>query len=68
VYESVSVATARWVHCDDNKKLEEFKIKAFDNLALDGSDNLTYLAPTRVNLNLTMERWPDVRFSTTREH
>jgi peptide chain release factor 3 len=68
VYESVSVATARWVHCDDNKKLEEFKKKVFDNLALDGSDNLTYLAPTRVNLNLTMERWPEIKFTTTREH
>jgi peptide chain release factor 3 len=68
VYESVSVATARWVYCSDNKKLEEFKNKAFDNLALDGSDNLTYLAPTRVNLNLTMERWPGIEFKTTREH
>ena len=58
VYETVSVVTARWIYCDDNKILEEFKNKAFDNLALDGSDNLTYLAPTRVNLNLTMERWP----------
>jgi peptide chain release factor 3 len=68
VYESVSVATARWVYCDDTKMLEEFKKKAFDNLALDGSDNLTYLAPTRVNLNLTMERWPEIQFKTTREH
>ena len=68
VYEAVSVATARWVYCDDFKKLEEFKKKAFDNLALDGSDNLTYLAPSRVNLNLTMERWPDIEFRTTREH
>jgi peptide chain release factor 3 len=68
VYESVSVTTARWIHCDDAKMLEEFKNKAFDNLALDGSDNLTYLAPTRVNLNLTIERWPKIEFKTTREH
>jgi len=26
-----------------------------------------YLAPTRVNLDLTIERWPDVRFLATRE-
>ncbi|SRR5579883_1016301 len=68
VYENVSVATARWIYCDDTKMLEDFKNKAFDNLALDGSDNLTYLAPTRVNLNLTMERWPKIEFKTTREH
>lgn len=68
VYESVSVTTARWIYCDDAKMLDDFKKKAFDNLALDGSDNLTYLAPTRVNLNLTMERWPKIEFKTTREH
>ncbi len=68
VYETVSVVTARWIYCADSKKLEEFKNKAFDNLALDGSDNLTYLAPTRVNLNLTIERWPGIEFKTTREH
>ncbi len=68
VYESVSVTTARWIQCDDQKMLEEFKNKAFDNLALDGSDQLTYLAPTRVNLRLAMERWPGIVFSTTREH
>ncbi len=67
-YESVSVATARWIYCEDSKMLEDFKNKAFDNLALDGSDNLTYLAPTRVNLNLMMERWPKVEFRATREH
>ncbi|TQV86467.1 peptide chain release factor 3 [Aliikangiella coralliicola] len=68
IFESVSVNTARWVECDDEKMLEEFKNKAGVNLALDGGDNLTYLAPTRVNLNLTEERWPDIRFNQTREH
>ena len=68
VYEPVNVFTARWVYCDDHAKLEELKRKAGDNLALDGGDCLTYLAPTRVNLDLTIERWPDVIFTATREH
>jgi peptide chain release factor 3 len=68
VYEEVSVLTARWIYCSDNKMLEEFKNKLNDYLALDGSGQLTYLAPTRVNLALTMERWPNVEFKTTREH
>ncbi len=68
VYETVNVATARWVECSDNKKFEEFKRKNEANLALDGSDNLTYVAPTMVNLNLAMERYPDVEFFSTREH
>ena len=66
-FESISVATARWVHCDDPKMLEEFRRKAHDNLALDHGGGLVYIAPTRVNLNLTMERWPDIEFRKTRE-
>jgi peptide chain release factor 3 len=27
-----------------------------------------YLAPTRINLQLTIERWPDIGFRETREH
>lgn len=68
IYETVNVATARWVECSDNKKFEEFKRKNEQHLALDGGDNLTYIAPTMVNLNLTQERYPDVVFFKTREH
>ncbi|MFI3245311.1 MAG: peptide chain release factor 3 [Ferrimonas sp.] len=68
IYEPVSVSTARWVECDDVKKLDEFRRKVSNNLALDGGDNLTYIAPTMVNLNLAMERYPEVRFRQTREH
>ncbi|MDH3000838.1 peptide chain release factor 3 [Chelonobacter oris] len=68
IYETVNVTTARWVECDDVKKFEEFKRKNEQNLALDGSDNLTYIAPTMVNLNLAHERYPDVKFFKTKEH
>ncbi|MDM8546200.1 peptide chain release factor 3 [Candidatus Venteria ishoeyi] len=67
-FEPVQVATARWVECDDEKMFEDFKKKAFNNLALDGGEHLTYIAPTKVNLSLMQERWPDVRFMATREH
>lgn len=67
-FETISVATARWVHTTDEKVLAEFKKKAHNNLALDHSGSLVYIAPTRVNLNLTEERWPDVEFRETREH
>jgi peptide chain release factor 3 len=67
-WDAVNVYTARWVYCADAKKLAEFRVKAHDNLALDHSGALVYLAPTRVNLQLTMERWPDVTFRETREH
>ena len=67
-YEPISVQTARWAECDDDKILTEFQKKNHDNLAIDGSGLLTYLAPTRVNLSLAEERWPDVAFRATREH
>ncbi|HET7922664.1 MAG TPA: peptide chain release factor 3 [Gammaproteobacteria bacterium] len=68
IFESVPVATARWVDCGDARKLAEFRNKAFDNLALDHAGSLVYIAPTHINLQLTLERWPDVRFRDTREH
>jgi len=68
VFENVNVATARWVKSDNEAKLDEFKKKAFDNLAMDGAGCLTYIAPTRINLELTIERWPEIEFLSTMEH
>ena len=68
IYEPISVATARWIECDDKQVLAAFEKKAHDNLALDGSGSLTYVAPTMVNLNLAQDRHPDVNFLSTREH
>jgi len=67
VFEPVQVATARWIYGEDPKKLIEFENKLRDNLARDGAGELTYLAPSRVNLQLTQERWPGIRFNATRE-
>ena len=67
-YEPVNVYTARWVTCDDKRKLEDFRKKAADHLSVDAGGHLTYLAPTRVNLSLMEERWPELAFRATREH
>ncbi|MDT8387416.1 MAG: peptide chain release factor 3 [Thiogranum sp.] len=67
LFEPVAVATARWVESDDPKELQRLRDKAYDNLALDQADELVYIAPTRVNLDLAMERFPGVRFQATRE-
>ncbi len=68
LYEPVNVYTARWVYCDDPRKLEDFRKKAAEHLSMDGGGYLTYLAPTRVNLGVMEERWPDIEFRATREH
>lgn len=67
IYESINVWSARWIECDDKKKLQEFKDKAHENLSIDGGGHLTYLAPTRVNLSIMEERWPDIKFLAARE-
>ena len=68
VFDSIPVATARWVEGDDPKRMQEFRDKAFENLAVDHGDSLVYVAPTLINLQLTQERWPELCFRKTREH
>lgn len=68
IYENVNVNTVRWIECDDLKAMQEFKKKCADNLSIDGGGHLSYLAPTRVNLNLAQERYEKVNFTATREH
>jgi len=66
-FEAIAVATARWVSGND-KDIEQLKAKAGNNVAIDSAGMLTYLAPSMVNLQLTMERHPNLTFSATREH
>jgi len=68
VFEPVTVYTARWIDSADGARLEEFRTRAHDHLALDHAGALVYLAPSRVNLELTIERWPGIAFHETREH
>ena len=67
IYEPAPIKTARWVRGSDAATLERFRARAGNNVAIDGSGEMVYLAPTLVNLQLTSERWPQVEFHTTRE-
>ena len=67
-YDAIDINLSRWVSCPDPAKLDEFRRKNEARLALDSAGNLTYLAPSRVNLNLAIERWPEIEFRDTREH
>ena len=67
-FEAINVATAQWVECNDKKILSDFEKKAYENIAYDHSDHLVYIAPTKVNLDLTKERWPNINFLSTREY
>ncbi len=67
-YEPVSYATARWVTCEDRKKMDAFEKKNQINLANDVEGRLTYLAPTNWELGYVMEQSPDIDFHKTREN
>jgi len=67
-FEQVPIAAARWVGCVDSGRLKQFEEKLYAHLARDATGSLAYLAPSRVHLELTLERWPEVRFHTSREH
>ncbi|MDD9893627.1 MAG: peptide chain release factor 3, partial [Gammaproteobacteria bacterium] len=67
-FENINVQVARWVEAENEQDHQKFKTKAHDNLAIDHGGELVYLAPTRVNLQLSEERFPEISFRATREH
>ena len=67
VYQPVPLSAARWIVCDNRKRLEEFEKKNMDSLARDAEGHLTYLAPTAWRLDFLMEDWPDISFRKNRE-
>ena len=68
VYEAVNYSLARWVSCDDLKKLKAFETKNQANLALDGEGHLAFLADGQWRLQHTAELFPDIIFHKTREY
>ena len=67
VYEPVGFSTARWIDCDDSKRLKAFADKHAGNVAHDAQGRLTYLAPSSWELDFVMEGWPQISFHKTRE-
>ncbi|MFO7713104.1 peptide chain release factor 3 [Desulfosarcina sp.] len=68
VYEPVNYSTARWVSCDDKKRLAAFEKDRYANLAQDAEGKLVCLAESEWQLNFTVEKWPDIIFHKTREY
>jgi peptide chain release factor 3 len=68
VYESVSLATARWINGGDAKRLKEFERENHSALARDAEGNLAFLAASEWRLERIMEQWKDIEFHKTREY
>lgn len=67
IFATVNVNTARWV-LGEQIEIDKFLKKVQDNVAYDAANELVYIAPTRINLTLIQERWPNLQFVATREH
>jgi peptide chain release factor 3 len=68
VFEPVQVHCARWIEADTEQQLEAFVDKNETRVAKDHYGDLVYLASSAVNLSMTQERFPGVRFLDTKEH
>lgn len=66
VYTPASVHTVRWL-TGKPADLADFQRKNARYCALDAANALAYLASSRVNLQLTEEKWSQLEFCSTRE-
>jgi peptide chain release factor 3 len=67
VYEPVNFTIARWVVCDNRKKMAEFEKNNIANLARDAEGRLSFLATSEWRLGHCMEQWPDIKFFKVRD-
>jgi peptide chain release factor 3 len=61
-FEPVQVHKAVWVECADKKVLEEFKKFKYRNLAHDKHGRLVFLADSAFALQMTQEKFPQIKF------
>ncbi len=65
-FEGATIHTVRWIDGPE-REMDKLCDKMPERLARDHSGALVYLANSRVNLEMTIERWPDLKFTATRE-
>jgi peptide chain release factor 3 len=66
-FEEAPYETARWVGADEPAELERFRSRLRATLAEDRDGAPVFLARNAWDLNRTIEDWPKIRFSATRE-
>lgn len=68
IFEAADIHTARWLSFPDEVTRRNFEREQALRLGKDVDGNPVYLATSRYNLAVTMEKWPKVAFHATREH
>ena len=68
LYDPANIATARWLTFPDAATHRNFENENAASMATDVDGNPVFLAANKYILQVTMERWTNVGFHTTREH
>ncbi len=68
IYDPANISTARWLTFPDDNTRRTFEQEQTAAMAMDVDENPVFLATNKYNLEVTMERWPQVGFHATREH
>jgi peptide chain release factor 3 len=68
LYDAANIATARWLTFPDAATHRNFENEAAASMATDVDGNPVFLAANKYILQVTMERWANIGFHTTREH
>ena len=66
-FEPAPFETARWVLADDAAELKRFVEAHRGNMATDRDGAPVFMAKSNWEIGYTLEKWPKVRFSATRE-
>ena len=61
-------SAARWVHCEDQKKLDTFLTDQKQHICLDQHQNHCILMESEWRINFFKERYPDIQYSQTSEN
>ncbi|OQY00680.1 MAG: peptide chain release factor 3 [Desulfobacteraceae bacterium 4572_130] len=67
-YEPIDLCVARWITCDNQNKLKDFKKQNSSSIAMDSEGWITFLTTSEYQLGFAVKAWPDVEFHKTREY
>ncbi|MFN0049887.1 MAG: peptide chain release factor 3 [Cytophagales bacterium] len=66
-FRPMQIFKAYWLTCDDEKKLDEFIKRKYNNIALDKDKNPVFLAESPYSLRQVQENYPEIQFHITSE-
>lgn len=66
-YENFNLHKACWMETTNKSQLDDFRIRKYNNLALDKHGREVFLADSPYSLQMAIEKFPDIKFHFTSE-